>query len=171
MRAAIREVLPTTVNRLCMWAHNEKAFGQDWFFVEKQGSENPDEFDAKWSSMISEFGLEGNEWLANTYRIRESWIPAYFRGLFLAEILRTTSRSESLNSCLNHFIGYNLALVEFWIRFGTAVEEQRHNEIKADHEVHDPPFIVLANIWLYQYALYLIFHNAFLMWQELCRSL
>jgi hypothetical protein len=54
--------------------------------------------------------------------------------VFLGEILRTTSRSESANSFFNHFIGYKHALVEFWIRIGTALEEQRQNELKADHE-------------------------------------
>jgi hypothetical protein len=107
------------------------------------GSENPAEFEEKWSAMISEFGLQENIWFARRYEIRESWIPAYFRGVFLGEILRTTSRSESANSFFNHFIGYKHALVEFWIRIGTALEEQRQNELKADHECLNstPPLI------------------------------
>ena len=88
--------------------------------------------------MISEFGLEENTWFARRYEIRDSWIPAYFRGVFLGETLRTTSRSESANSFFNHFIGYKHALVEFWIRIGTALEEQRQNELKADHDCSTP---------------------------------
>lgn len=89
------------------------------------------------------FCLEDNTWFAKRFEIRESWIPAYFRGVFLGEILRTTSRSESANSFFNHFIGYKHALVEFWIRIGTALEEQRQNELKADHECLNsmPPLI------------------------------
>ena len=93
--------------------------------------------------MISEFGLEENTWFARRYEIRKSWIPAYFKGVFMGEILRTTSRSESANSFFNHFIGYKHALVDFWIRIGTALEEQRQNELKADHDCLSsmPPLI------------------------------
>jgi zinc finger SWIM domain-containing protein 3 len=93
--------------------------------------------------MISEFGLQDNAWFAKRYDLRQSWIPAYFRDVFLGEILRTTSRSESANSFFNHFIGYKHALVEFWIRIGTALEEQRQNELTADHECLNsmPPLI------------------------------
>jgi zinc finger SWIM domain-containing protein 3 len=107
-------------------------------------SENPAEFEEKWSAMISEFGLQENTWFARRYELHESWIPAYFKGVFLGEILRTTSRSESANSFFNHFIGYKHALVEFWIRIDTALEEQGQNELKADHECLNstPPLII-----------------------------
>ena len=155
MKAAIEHIMPNTIHRLCMWHIMRKLpekvgppLREDEHFYSTinscvWGSENPAEFEAKWSSMISEFGLEENTWFARRYEIRDSWIPAYFRGVFLGETLRTTSRSESANSLFNHFIGYKHALVEFWIRIGTALEEQRQNELKADHECLNsmPPLI------------------------------
>lgn len=59
------------------------------------GSETAIEFEEAWSALIADFSLEGNTWFAERYSIRESWVPAYYRDIHLAEILRTTSRSES----------------------------------------------------------------------------
>ena len=74
------------------------------------------------------------------YLIRESWIPAYFRDIWLGGILRTTSRSESANSFFNRFIGRKLALVEFWIRFDTALKCQRQEELIDDNtSMHTDP--------------------------------
>lgn len=60
--------------------------------------------------------------------------------------MRTTSRSESANSFFSHIIGYKHALVEFWLRFDTALEEQRHKELQEDHvSLHTMP--VLKTSW------------------------
>ncbi|KAK9672833.1 hypothetical protein RND81_12G127800 [Saponaria officinalis] len=75
------------------------------------------DFEKKWSSIISEYGLCDNEWLAHMFNIRESWIPAYFRDLFLGGIMRTTSRSESEN-------------IEFWMRYESAMDAQRWKQSK-----------------------------------------
>jgi hypothetical protein len=52
----------------------------------------------------------------------------------LSGILRTTSRSESANSFFNRFIHRKLSFVEFWLRFDTALECQREEELKQDHK-------------------------------------
>jgi len=62
------------------------------------------------------------------------WIPAYFRDLFLGAVLRTTSRSESENRFFSNFTNPHLRLVEFWMRFESAVELQRHGQLQADNE-------------------------------------
>jgi hypothetical protein len=51
----------------------------------------------------------------------------------LACVLRTTSRLESLNSLFNRFIHRKLCFVEFWLRFDTALECQRREELKTDN--------------------------------------
>ncbi len=155
MRIAIRDVLPETIHRLCMWHIMEK-------FPEKVGSptrenedfwarlnacvwgsETEEEFDSQWDAIISDFGLEGNEWLANRYHIRKSWIPAFFMDTPLAGIIRTTSRSESSNSFFNHFIHRKLSFVEFWLRYDTGMECQRQEELKADHKsLHSTPLLM-----------------------------
>jgi hypothetical protein len=144
MRAAIARVLPNTIHRLCMW-HIMKKFPEKigphlledddfWKRVNScvWGSETIQEFESRWQAIITDFHLENNEWLARRYHIRESWIPAYFREVWLGGILRTTSRSESANSFFNHFIGHKLALIEFWLRFDTALKCQRQEELTDD---------------------------------------
>lgn len=141
MKNAIEKVLPSTTHRLCMWHIMRKVpdkvepslKNNDDFYARLNscvwGSENATEFEETWSALITDFSLEDNTWFTDRYSIRESWVPAYYKDIHLAGILRTPSRSESANSFFSHFIGYKYALVEFWLRFITALEEQRHNEL------------------------------------------
>jgi len=76
-------------------------------------SETLIEFEQAWQCIIQEFGLEKNEWLSKLFVIRDMWIPAYFRDLFLGAALRTTSRSESENGFFSNFTNPHLSLVEF----------------------------------------------------------
>jgi len=81
-----------------------------------------------------------NDWFSNRFAIRESWIPVYFLDIPLAGMLRTTSRSESANSFFNRFIRRKLTSVEFWLRFDTALECRRQEELKADNaSLHSTP--------------------------------
>ena len=82
----------------------------------------------------------GNDWFSTKFAMRQSWIPAYFMDIPLAGILRTTSRSESANSFFNRFIHRKLTFVEFWLRFDTALECQRQEELKANNaSLHRTP--------------------------------
>ena len=104
------------------------------------GTENLDDFVSQWNSIITYYGLMENELFFTRFAIRESWIPVYFMDIPLAEMLRTTSRSESANSFFNNFIHRKLSFVEFWLRFDTSLECQRQEEIKADNEsLHTKP--------------------------------
>jgi hypothetical protein len=106
------------------------------------GLETREEFEMQWNSIIVAYGLQGNEWLANKYAIRESWIPTFFMDIPLARLLRTTSRSESSNSFFNHFIHRKLSFVEFWLRFDIALECQQHEELKANNiSIHSSPLL------------------------------
>ena len=89
------------------------------------GTENSDDFESQWNSIMTDYGLLGNDWFSNRFAICESWIPVYFLDIPLAGMLRTTSRSESANSFFNRFIHRKLTFVEFWLRFDTALECQR----------------------------------------------
>ena len=74
-------------------------------------SESPEEFELRWKEIISDFKLEENGWLTHMYDIQNMWIPTYFKDMFLARILRTTSRSESKNSFFDNYLNKNLSLV------------------------------------------------------------
>ena len=60
------------------------------------------------------------------YDIREMWVPAYFRDLYMGGLLRTTSRSESENNFFNYFVNKFLTLVELQMRFQSAMDIQRY---------------------------------------------
>ena len=80
------------------------------------------------------------EWFSTKFAIRQSWIPPYFMDIPLAGVLRTTQRSKSANSFFNRFIQRKLTFVEFWLRFDTALECQRQEELKADNaSLHSTP--------------------------------
>jgi hypothetical protein len=145
MKAAIREVLTTTIHRLCMWHILMKVcekvgpiLKEDEKFKARLSScvwssETPLEFEDEWSCIIYEYGLEDNEWFSTKFDQRRSWVPAYFSDIPLLGLLRTTSRSESADSFFSRLIGWKLALVEFWLRLDAALEEQRHKELEEDN--------------------------------------
>jgi len=62
------------------------------------------------------------------------WIPAYFKDLFLGAVLRTTSRSKSENNFFSNFTNPHLSLMEFWMRWESAIGLQRHHQLKADND-------------------------------------
>ena len=155
MDNAIREVFPAATHRLCMWHIMNKIpqkvgpdLKTDEDFHERLGrcvwsSETPTEFEERWKEIMSEYGLEDDEWFSKRFNLRESWIPAYFKEIALSGLMRTTSRSESANSFFSRIIGYKHALVEFWLRFDTALECQREEELIADNSsIHRIPQLV-----------------------------
>ncbi|VAH85591.1 unnamed protein product [Triticum turgidum subsp. durum] len=178
MRRGIESIFPNTKHRLCMWHILMKLpekvgpilrDNEDFkprFMACVRGSETPDEFESRWSSIISEFGLEDNEWLKEKYGLRESWIPAYFMEFSLGGILRTTSRSESENAFFRHFTNRKLTLIEFWVRFETALEEQRQKELQEDNcALHTLP--VLETCWgIEAHAREVYTHNIFVAFQR-----
>ncbi|XP_048571899.1 protein FAR-RED IMPAIRED RESPONSE 1-like isoform X1 [Triticum urartu] len=145
MKNAIGKILPNTTHRLCMWHIMEKVPGKvrpelrnDLVFYDRLkhcvwNSKTPAEFEDRWQSFIIEFQLEDHEWFAKRYKLRATWIPAYFMDIHLAGLLRTTSISESANSFFKRFICRKLTFVEFWLRFDTALKCQRQSEPIADN--------------------------------------
>ena len=81
--------------------------------------------------------------------------------IFLAGILRTTSRSESANSFFNRFIHRKLTFVEFWLRFDTALECHHEEEFKADNaSFHTTPKLMTP--WVMEKQCSLIYtHEVF----------
>ncbi|XP_074293209.1 protein FAR1-RELATED SEQUENCE 5-like [Silene latifolia] len=93
----------------------------------------PDKFEQIWKTVIEAHGMQSNRWLKYVYAIRQKWIPAYFRDLPLGCLLRTTQRSESSNSYFKRFESHFGTLVEFWMRYNSAIEQQRHTQRRMDN--------------------------------------
>ncbi|VFQ61528.1 unnamed protein product [Cuscuta campestris] len=102
----------------------------------------PADFVMQWQNLMAEYNLESHKWFTKIFQIRTTWIPAYFRDLFMGGLLRTTSRSESENSFFDDFTGQNFSLVELLMQFESAMDSQRHKnaDYNADDEACYPEF-------------------------------
>ncbi|XP_074296898.1 protein FAR-RED IMPAIRED RESPONSE 1-like [Silene latifolia] len=126
----------------------------------------PFEFEEKWLKLISDFQLEDNEWLSTMFTDRKHWILAYHRDLPMGCILRTTQRSESANSFFKWYENHFGTQVEFWMRFQTAMDQQRYTQRCDDYDSdHSLPNLD-TNIHLEKYGAIVYTHAVFKMLQE-----
>ncbi|XP_021969357.1 protein FAR1-RELATED SEQUENCE 5-like [Helianthus annuus] len=147
MKRAIADVWPESRHRLCMWHIMDKLttkvgaalcsntdFRKRLSAVVWTDSLLPEAFEAEWAAIIHDFGLTDHEWLTYIYGLRESWIPAYYREEEMSGLMRTSSRSESENHFFGKISNPKCTLVEFLSHFDTAIEAQRHEHRKNDHD-------------------------------------
>ncbi|KAL2930456.1 Protein FAR1-RELATED SEQUENCE 5, partial [Bienertia sinuspersici] len=130
MKAAIAQVFTSSVHRFCIWHIMRKLSEKVGYSLNSDddfntqfkscvyNSETPSEFEKEWKSIIDKFDLHKN---------------TYFRNVFLGAVLRTTSRSESENSFFSNFTNPHVSLVEFWMRYESAIELQRHSQSIEDN--------------------------------------
>ncbi|GKA30592.1 FAR1 DNA binding domain, zinc finger, SWIM-type, MULE transposase domain containing protein [Tanacetum coccineum] len=71
------------------------------------------------------------------YRLRSSWVTAFFVDSSLCGLMRTTSRSESENSFFSYFTSSGSTLVKFMQCYESAMERQRYTQEKLDHQSFD----------------------------------
>ncbi|XP_021714858.1 protein FAR1-RELATED SEQUENCE 5-like [Chenopodium quinoa] len=141
MGIAIEKVFTKTKHRLCMWHIMRKVpekvgtdFCKETDFLKKLSAVvwdreiDPHVFVDGWNSVMEEFNLVDHEWFAYMFKIKHLWIPAYFRDLFMGGILCSTSRSEGENSFFCNFTNPHVTCVEFFVRYETALDAQRHEQ-------------------------------------------
>ncbi|GKB88028.1 FAR1 DNA binding domain, zinc finger, SWIM-type, MULE transposase domain containing protein [Tanacetum coccineum] len=97
----------------------------------------PEEFEDRWNKLMEEFNLVNHKWLSKMYRLRSSWVPAFFVDSPLCGLMRTTSRSESENSFFSYFTSSGSTLVKFMLCYESAMERQRYTQEKLDHQSFD----------------------------------
>jgi hypothetical protein len=95
---------------------------------------DPVEFDRKWAETMDDHGVGDGDWFADAYKIRGQWVMAHCRDLKMGGVMRTTQRSESENSFFKKFQNNHGTLVEFWMRFESAMDQQRYSQKKLDHD-------------------------------------
>ncbi|KAK1413796.1 hypothetical protein QVD17_35579 [Tagetes erecta] len=147
MKRAIKDVLPRSRHRLCMWHIWDKITSKvganlcgTTDFKKRLGrivwddSIPIDEFERQWPIILSDFNLSEHEWLGDIYNIRHDWIPAYYKDEKLSGLMRTTSRCESENHFFKKFCNRKSNLVEFLSHFDSAMEVQRYDHRKNDHD-------------------------------------
>ncbi|XP_076960906.1 protein FAR1-RELATED SEQUENCE 5-like [Bidens hawaiensis] len=147
MKRAIEDVFPNARHRLCMWHIMDKLsrkvgsglcnttdFKTRLCDIVWTDSITPELFEKEWVSIMDDFQLNDHDWLKDIFRIRESWIPAYYHGETMSGLMRTSSRSESENHFFGKFCNPRCTLVEFLAHFKTALDHQRHEHRKNDHD-------------------------------------
>ncbi|XP_074300369.1 protein FAR1-RELATED SEQUENCE 5-like [Silene latifolia] len=142
-----------TIHRFCMWHIMKKlpdkvgsTIYKDTDFLKEISSIvwnkdiEPTEFESSWCSIMAKHDLSGNGWLKSMFEDSKVWIPAYFRDTYMGGLLRTTSRSESENNLFGNFTNPNLSLVQFWMRFQSAMDAQpwKHSKLTADSKNSSP---------------------------------
>ncbi|XP_021988872.1 protein FAR1-RELATED SEQUENCE 5-like [Helianthus annuus] len=135
MRKAIQDTWPESRHRLCMWHIMDK-------LTTKVGANLCNSTDFK--KRLCDISI---------YEIRDTWIPAYYRDEHMSGLMRTSSRSESENHFFGQFCNPNCTLVEFLGHFDSAIEAQRHEHWKNDHDTrHTNPQIFAKEFVLEQQA-------------------
>ncbi|XP_074315217.1 protein FAR1-RELATED SEQUENCE 9-like [Silene latifolia] len=128
----------------------------------------PFDFEEKWSALIKEFHLEDNGWLTYMFNKRQRWIPAYYRDIPLGCLLRTTQRSESMNSFFKRFENPRGTLVEFWLRFQSAMDQQRYTQksLDRDSDLSLPVTKIMLHLEIHASTMYT--HALFYKFQKQC---
>ncbi|XP_019158224.1 PREDICTED: protein FAR1-RELATED SEQUENCE 5-like [Ipomoea nil] len=153
MKVAIPRVFKQARHRYCMWhimcKVGEKVgptLNKNEGFKNKLNSIvwisflEPANFETQWKQLMENFNLVEHNWFTNMFEVRNLWIPAYFRDVFMGGLLRTMSRSKSENYTYNRFTGPQSSLVEFMMNLDTALKSQRNTNAKlnSDNEGYNP---------------------------------
>ncbi|KAK9668928.1 hypothetical protein RND81_13G096500 [Saponaria officinalis] len=105
------------------------------------------------AGVIAKENAESFTWLfENFVKAMGGWIPAYFRDTYLGGIMRTTSRSESENSFFGNFTNPHLSLVEFWMRYQTAMDAQRWKHSKLTPDSKNSSSVLATSLLLEKHA-------------------
>ncbi|XP_074312132.1 protein FAR1-RELATED SEQUENCE 5-like [Silene latifolia] len=147
IKKVVPKVFKKAKHRYCMWHIMQKVpekirstISKETGFVSRlnvvvwDSDLEPSEFECKWSELIAEHNLQANSWLSYMYKKRRRWIPTYYRDIPMGCLLRTTQRSESQNSFFKRFENIHGTLVEFWMRFQSAMDQQRHTQKQHDRD-------------------------------------
>ncbi|XP_074318641.1 protein FAR1-RELATED SEQUENCE 5-like [Silene latifolia] len=179
IKLGVRSVFKQARHRYCMWHIMKKLTDKvesqickETDFVERicgvvwDTDLEPIEFEEKWTQVINDFELNDNTWLTYMYGKRHKWIPAYFRDLPLGCLLKTTQRSESQNSYFKRFESIDGTLVEFWLRFQSAMEQQRYNHRFLDAASDSTLPQVSSKTMIEKHASKIYTHTVFYEFQE-----
>nr|KAJ0197668.1 hypothetical protein LSAT_V11C700351760 [Lactuca sativa] len=91
-----------------------------------------DVFEVKWGLLMKEFNLKGTRWFKNIFTKRDSWIRGYFNNIPMCGLIKTTSRSKSMNSFFNTYSESGNLLLNFMMNYNTVIQKQRNTERELD---------------------------------------
>nr|XP_043616310.1 protein FAR1-RELATED SEQUENCE 5-like [Erigeron canadensis] len=141
---AICKVFPNTRHRYCVWhinRHELEHLNQfasrfsDFQESYKQWvkSDTTEEFETQWEVINSKYNLDSSNWMVEMYKLRNFWVEAFFKDIFLAG-MTTSQRSESILSYFDGYVNSNTMLNEFVIQYDKAVDDRRVAEEDEDFQ-------------------------------------
>ncbi|XP_031111996.1 protein FAR-RED ELONGATED HYPOCOTYL 3-like [Ipomoea triloba] len=143
MRKAMPQVMEHTQHRFCMWHIMTKVvekvgpvLTKDHEFLRSLNAVVWDEritseqFELRWHAVMERFGLLNHVWFNQLFELRSMWIPAFFWDVCMGGLLRTTSRSEAINSVFGSCTNQHSSLVEFLCHYDGAMDAQRYEQAK-----------------------------------------
>ncbi|KAJ9568271.1 hypothetical protein OSB04_004237 [Centaurea solstitialis] len=147
IKRAVRDVFKESRHRFCMWHISEKLPSKVKHNVLSNGdfkkrfhaliwdeTIDANEFEDRWTSLMTEFDLLGHKWLKYMFKHRNKWIPSFYRDIPMARLMRTTSRPESENGLFSQFFHYGATLMKFIDSFDSAMDKQRNNQRLLNHK-------------------------------------
>ncbi|XP_056691960.1 protein FAR1-RELATED SEQUENCE 6-like [Spinacia oleracea] len=147
---AVQTAFPGVPHRLCVWHIMQNAsrnLGKysSWKEIDKDfqvvvhDTLTIEEFEDAWKSMVTKFGLQIDKWINETYRIRASWAPGYWRSSFWAG-MSSSQRSEGMNRFFKTYVGLNTCLVQFMKQFEAALRGKVEEEKKLYLDSQNKPY-------------------------------
>lgn len=94
-------------------------------------SECIEEFELAWKCLIERYNLEEDLWLSLLFDMREKWVPAYFRGVFFADMPRA-QKLETMHKFFQRHSITTTTLRDLVTQFDKSMTAQYENEIQLD---------------------------------------
>nr|GEV62639.1 DNA-directed DNA polymerase [Tanacetum cinerariifolium] len=91
MRIAVAAEFPESKHWLCI-IYDDTDFKDKFGQIVWSMFIGPEEFKDRWNKLMEEFNLVNHNWLSKMYRLRSSWVPAFFVDSLLCGLMRTTTR-------------------------------------------------------------------------------
>ena len=156
MRNAISKKFPHSVHRQCCWhlARNAQANINNKDFTNgfQRCMLQPytvDQFKQAWTKLVARHNVENNDWVTKMYTDKHMWAEAFLQGKFFGG-MRSTQRSEGMNSFLNHYVSIKLRLISFVKQMDRLMDRQRDVEGKDDYDSVDGRPVLRTHLKAYE---------------------
>nr|GFA65936.1 hypothetical protein [Tanacetum cinerariifolium] len=90
MRLVVAAEFPESKHRLCI-IYDDTDFKDKFGKIVWNMFIGPEEFKDRWNKLMEEINLVNHKWLSKMYRLRSSWVSAFFVDSPLCGLMRTTS--------------------------------------------------------------------------------
>ncbi|XP_058181919.1 protein FAR1-RELATED SEQUENCE 7-like [Rhododendron vialii] len=174
---AIESVLPETNHRVCAWQMYRNSLEHltdvtkdaDSFAKDLRSCifdhEDEEDFIRAWDAMIEKFSLQKNEWLRWMFREKEKWATVYSQNTFFVD-MEKTHLGEILSNNLSNYLNPDMDVLQFFMHFGSVVNEQRYKELEANYDMSRCTPRLMANVVLLKHANSLYTPRAFEVFQR-----